>query len=62
MPLKEYEIPNGAGGTTTFLLSEEDAKARGLIGGVSRSAKPEEPDTVAVEIPVKSKVRSTRNK
>lgn len=38
MANKEYTIQVGDGMETTVLLSDEDAKARGLTGG--KSAKP----------------------
>lgn len=56
MALKAYEVPNGNGGTTTLLLSEEDAKARGLTGGKARST------TTSSGEPVKSKLRTASNK
>lgn len=57
MALKAYEVPNGNGGTTTLLLSDEDAKARGLTGGKARATS-SAPDPAVV----KSKVRTAANK
>ncbi|OHU29603.1 hypothetical protein BKG74_03475 [Mycobacteroides chelonae] len=43
MTLREYEVETGHWGrTTTVLLSDEDAKARGLIPQAKAEAEPDE--------------------
>lgn len=37
--LKKYDITTETGFTTTLLLSEEDAKSRGLIGAETETKK-----------------------
>jgi hypothetical protein len=70
--LKEYSVDTPVG-PTTFLLSDEDAKARGLAGGKARETTygvPEnntdtgqrETASADGEEPVRSKARSTENK
>lgn len=58
MALKPYEIPNGIGGTTTVLLSDADAKARGLTG----AGKQASPTDEASEPATGTKARTAANK
>lgn len=60
MSLKPYDVVDENGNATTLLLSEEDAKARGLVKPAAKKAS--EPAAKKAATPANKAVSSPSNK